>query len=240
MVLYMGQHHLVGGTSNRLSTEEFAPIAEELETAFDQSNLAAVIEIIKENFQAHTFSFFGMFKDEQMKLINHYLKENEDLAYDSYRKIYERNYNILNVMKVANLQIPPTLKQNIDDVINIEFQELVSNGGLNVLRMEELIKETLKWDVKLNKELLNAKMNDVLDNHLSKFKDDLTNHQYLADILQAIKLYKKIGLDPLLVNLQNNLFELYNTFTVRDRKPIDGQHIVQELYWKLAKRSIWI
>ena len=104
-----------------------------------------------------------------------------------------------------------------------------------MLRMEELIKETLKWDVKLNKELLNAKMNDVLDNHLSKFKDDLTNHQYLADILQAIKLYKKIGLDPLLVNLQNNLFELYNTFTVRDRKPIDGQHIVQETLLEIGQ-----
>lgn len=235
VVLYMGQHHLVGGTSKRLSTEEFKPIAAQLDKAFDQSNLAEVIEIIKENFQAHTFSFFGMFKDEQMKLITQYLKENEDLAYDSYRKIYERNYNILNVMKVANLQIPPTLKQNIDDVINIEFQELVSQNSLNVMRMTELVKETLKWDVKLNKELLNAKINDVLDNHLKKFEDDLTNHQYLADILEAIKLYKQIGLNPLLVNLQNNLFELYKTFTIRDRKPIDGQHIVQETLLEIGK-----
>ena len=228
VVLYMGQHHLVGGTSKRLSTEEFEPISSKLEKAFDQSNLTEVIEIIKEFFQAHTFSFFGMFKDEQMKLINTYLKENEELAYDSYRKIYERNYNILNVMKVANLQIPPTLKQNIDDVINIEFQDLVHNGNLNVLRMEELVKEVLKWDVNLNKELLNAKINDVLDNHLNKFRQDPTNHNYLTEILEAIKLYKKIGLDPLLVNLQNNLFELYKTFTIRDRKPIDGQNIVQE------------
>ena len=235
VVMYMGQHHLVGGTSNRLSTEEFAPIAQLLEKAFDRSNLTEVIELIKENFQAHTFSFFGMFKDEQMKLINQYLNESEDLAYDSYRKIYDRNYNILNVMKVTNLQIPPSLKHNIDNVINIEFQELVHNGSLNVLRMEELVKEAIKWDVNLNKELLNAKFGDLLDAHLKKFEEDMTRHSYLEEILEVIRLYKEIGLNPLLVNLQNNLFEFYKSFTMANQKPIDGQQIVQETLLAIGK-----
>jgi len=33
-----------------------------------------------------------MFKDEQMKLADQYLEQSAELAYDSYRKIYDRNY----------------------------------------------------------------------------------------------------------------------------------------------------
>lgn len=208
VVIYLGQHHLIGGTSRRLSTQEFEPISSALCKAFDQSNISQVVDIIKESFKAHTFSFFGMFKDEQMKLVNQYLAESEELAYDSYRKIYDRNYNIMNVMRVENLQIPPTLKQNIEDVINIEFKDLLSNGNFSVQKMDELCDEVLKWKINLNEDLLDAKLNDKLDAMFKEFLDDKSNQKVLSEILSTIKLFKKVNLHPILVNLQNKVFEL--------------------------------
>lgn len=211
VVIYLGQHHLIGGTSRRLSTEEFEPISSALCKAFDQSNISQVVDIIKEGFKAHTFSFFGMFKDEQMKLVNQYLAESEELAYDSYRKIYDRNYNIMNVMRVENLQIPPTLKQNIEDVINIEFKDLLVNGHFSIQKMDELCDEVIKWGIQLNEDLLNAKLNDKLDAMFREFLLDHSNLKVLDDILATIKLFKKVSLNPILVNLQNGVFELSKT-----------------------------
>lgn len=235
VVIYLGQHHLIGGTCKRLSTEEFSPISSALTEAFEQSNVARVVDIIKEKFRAHTFSFFGMFKDEQMKLVNQYLAQSEELAYDSYRKIYDRNYNILNVMKVARLQIPPTLKQNIDDVVNIEFKELFTNGHFSIERMEELVEETSKWDVKLNNELISAKLNDKLDEMFSAFQKDYTNHQLLQEILTAIRLYKKVKLNPLLVNLQNNVFELSKSLISGNITPVDANQVMLETLEEIAE-----
>ena len=217
VVLYLGQHHLIGGTSRRLSTEEFVPISDALNAAFERSNVASVVDIIKASFKAHTFSFFGMFKDEQMKLVNQYLAQSEELAYDSYRKIYDRNYNILNVMKVENLQIPPTLKQNIEDVINIEFKDLLSNGHFSIQKMDELCDEVLKWNIKLNEDLLNARLNDKLYEMFTEFLFDLSNQQILKDILATIRLYKKVKLNPILVNLQNSVFELSRSIYAKNR-----------------------
>ncbi len=228
VVIYLGQHHLIGGTSRRLSKNEFSPIANALETAFEQSNVASVVDMIKENFKTHTFSFFGMFKDEQMKLVNQYLEQSEELAYDSYRKIYDRNYNILNVMKVENLQIPPTLKQNIDDVINIEFKDLLSNGDFSIQKMEELVDEVLRWNVKLNEELINARLNDRLDQMFDEFSEDKTNLSLLNQILNTIRLYKKAKLNPLLVNLQNNVFHLSKEFFSGNETPVDGHQVIVE------------
>lgn len=234
VVLYLGQHHIIGGTCQRLSTEEFSPISNALTDAFEKSNVAKVVDIIKEKFRAHTFSFFGMFKDEQMKLVNQYLADSEDLAYDSYRKIYDRNYGILNVMKGQKLQIPPTLKQNIDDVINIEFKDLFINNHFSIDRMEELVEETIKWDVKLNGELISAKLNIKLDDMFGQFNMDQSNYQLLEEILGTIRLYKKVGLSPLLVNLQNNVFELSKALISGTSAPIDANQVVIELLEQIA------
>ncbi|MFY0594294.1 DUF3536 domain-containing protein [Roseivirga sp.] len=235
VVLYLGQHHIIGGTSKRLTTKEFSPISNALTDAFEKSNAALVVDIIKEKFRAHTFSFFGMFKDEQMKLVNQYLAVSEDLAYDSYRKIYDRNYGILNVMKGQKLQIPPTLKQNIDDVINIEFKDLFTNGHFAIARMEELVEETIKWDVNLNAELISAKLNDRLDDMFDQFLKDLTNYGLLEEMLSTIKLYKRVDLSPLLVNLQNNVFELSKSLITRNGSPTDANQVVVELLEQVAQ-----
>ena len=235
VVLYLGQHHLIGGTSKRLSKQEFEPISSALCKAFEQSNISQVVDIIKESFKAHTFSFFGMFKDEQMKLVNQYLAQSEELAYDSYRKIYDRNYNILNVMKLENLQIPPTLKQNIEDVINIEFKDLLVNGHFSIQKMDELCDEVIKWDIKLNEELLNARLNDKLDSMFKEFLANTTKHHVLDEILTTIKLFKKVHLNPILVNLQNSVFELSKTMISRSKTPFDGHQKVSETLEEIAK-----
>ncbi|MFT6871937.1 MAG: alpha-amylase/alpha-mannosidase (GH57 family) [Roseivirga sp.] len=233
VVIYLGQHHLIGGTCKRLSKEEFEPISNALTNAFERSNVAEVVDIIKEKFRAHTFSFFGMFKDEQMKLVNQYLEQSEELAYDSYRKIYDRNYGILNVMKGQKLQIPPTLKQNIDDVINIEFKDLFTNGNFHIERMEELVDETIKWDVQLNNELISAKLNIKLDEMFDQFQKE-HDHNLLAEILQTIKLYKRVDLNPILVNLQNSVFGLNREFLSGQKAPVDGNQIIVDTLGNIA------
>jgi len=233
VVIYLGQHHLIGGTSKRLSKKEFEPISTALTQAFERSNVAEVVDIIKEKFRAHTFSFFGMFKDEQMKLVNQYLKQSEELAYDSYRKIYDRNYGILNVMKGQKLQIPPTLKQNIDDVINIEFKDLFTNGHFNIERMEELVDEALKWDVKLNNELISARLNTKLNEMFGQFEQD-NDIELLDEILKALQLAKKVSLSPLLVNLQNDVFELSRDFLSGSKLPVDGNQVILEMLEQIA------
>jgi len=235
VVIYLGQHHLIGGTSRRLSTEEFEPISSALCKAFDQSNISQVVDIIKEGFKAHTFSFFGMFKDEQMKLVNQYLAESEELAYDSYRKIYDRNYNIMNVMRVENLQIPPTLKQNIEDVINIEFKDLLVNGHFSIQKMDELCDEVIKWGIQLNEDLLNAKLNDKLDAMFREFLLDHSNLKVLDDILATIKLFKKVSLNPILVNLQNGVFELSKTMYSKGSAATEDDNTLIETLEEIAR-----
>lgn len=234
VVLYVGQHHIIGGTCDRLTTEEFSPIAQALSKAFERSNIAQVIDIIKENFKAHNFSFFGMFKDEQMKLVNQYLEQSMELAYDSYRKIYDRNYNVLNVMKGAKLQIPDMLKQNIDLVINIELSELLSNGSFSLEKFENLVEEVEKWDIKLNEEALNSHLNNKLEQLFTGYLNDVSNPGLLEETLQSIQLAKRLKLSPNLVSLQNHVFNFSKDLILAKNSPFDGQQAILVILEKIA------
>ncbi len=235
VVLYLGQHHIIGGTSKRLSTQQFKPISDALEAAFTQSNIAEVLRIIQSNFKAHTFSFFGMFKDEQMHLLENYLDKSEELAYDSMRKIYDRNYNILNVMRQNKLQLPATLKQNIDNVINYEFKELFTNGHFSVEKMEDLVEEVEKWKTALDEEHISTRLNDKLDEMFIEFQNDTSNLALLDNLMLSIELYKRVGLKPLLINLQNNVFSFSRNLFGKKTPAIDGQQMVEEKLEKLAE-----
>jgi hypothetical protein len=224
VVLYIGQHHLIGGTCDRLSKSEFEPIEKELAKAFEKSNISQVMVLIQERFKAHNFSFFGMFKDEQMKLLNQYLEVSEDLAYDSYRRIYDRNYNILNVMKIEQLKLPEVLKQNINVVINIELKELLSNGNFTLEKFDELADEVIKWEVTLDKDLLEAKANERLELLFADFINNNAAIEPLRVLFETIRLSKKLGLSPHWVNLQNKVFG-YATAVIAqpNHTPVDGQ-----------------
>jgi alpha-amylase/alpha-mannosidase (GH57 family) len=230
VVLYIGQHHLIGGTCDRLSKEEFEPIEKELSKAFEKSNISQVMVLIQEKFKAHNFSFFGMFKDEQMKLLNQYLAVSEDLAYDSYRKIYDRNYNILNVMQIEHLKIPEVLKQNINMVINIELKELFSNGHFTLEKLEELVDEVIKWNVTLDKDLLEARANERFESLFNEFIQDSSHIHSLNILHSAICLSEKLGLNPHWVNLQNHVFNYSKSLIANTNKlPLDGQQKTMQL-----------
>lgn len=234
VVLYMGQHHIIGGTSKRLSTRQFKPISDALDSAFMQSNIAEVLRIIQKYFKAHTFSFFGMFKDEQMHLLEDYLANSEELAYDSMRKIYDRNYNILNVMRQNKLQLPATLKQNIDNVINYEFKELFTSDSFSVEKMEDLVEEVEKWKTVLDADHISSRLNDKLEEMFIQFEKDTSNMMLLEDLMKCIELYKRVDLHPLLINLQNHVFSFSRVLYSTKTAAIDGQQVVEEKLGKLA------
>lgn len=234
VVLYIGQHHIIGGTCDRLTTEEFSPIEIALSKEFEKSNIAKVIDIIKENFKAHNFSFFGMFKDEQMKLVDQYLEQSMELAYDSYRKIYDRNYNVLNVMKGAKLQIPVMLKQNTDLVVNIELNEVLSNSSFNLEKFEDLVEEVEKWDIKVDATPLNNHLNIRLEQLFTNYLKDVSNTRLLEETLQSIQLSKRIRLTPDMVSLQNLVFLFSKDLLQGKNSPFDGQQAVLGLLEKIA------
>ena len=225
VVLYLGQHHLIGGTTQALSDDDFDRLARHFKDAFGRSNIARVTDLIKANFKEHNFSFFQMFKDEQLKLVHQFLNNSEDQAYDSYRKIYDVNYNIMNVMKHENLGIPDILIKNLEMVINIELKDTLTAESFILERFKQLVDEVVKWNVKLDEDILNKVLQQVLEGQLREFEEEPAKTECLKNVIAILQLTEKINLSPNLINVQNSVYNLAENIYC-SRLVLDNQQAV--------------
>ena len=234
VVLYLGQHHLIGGTTQTLSNDEFEAIAVQMKTAFSMSNIAEVTDLIKRHFTSHNFSFFQMFKDEQLKMLNQVIIQSEDQAYESYRKLYDINYNLLNVMKHEKLQIPTIMQKNIEMVVNIELKDVVEAKEINLEKFKHLINEVLKWEVQLDRTLINKQLQYRLEEMVDRFIS-MNDAESLEKVQLVIDHMRRIDLNPNLINVQNKIFKLGKSL-ISGQLQIDNKEVMLDLVTSIAER----
>ncbi len=213
VVLYIGQHHLVGIAFERIPEDEYIAFTDQVIEAFQNSNLSDVIELFRKYPEHRSFSFFDMFKDEQIKMLNRILETNLEQAAESYQKINNRNYNMLNVMKTTHLQPPKLLVQNLEMVLNTDLRQVFTDRAekVDVYSLERIIGDIKRWDFKMDHTELNylaAKKLDSMLINLGSFTNGnaTRSREIVANIQHALKLLAKVGIVPDLNEIQDVIF----------------------------------
>jgi alpha-amylase/alpha-mannosidase (GH57 family) len=212
-VVYMGNHHLVGGTSNNIDDGWFEQVSNQLQENFDQANLAGIIDIIKENFTDKTFSFFQLFKDQQLKLLNFIIADKVESAVAAYESIYDSSYSLLNLMKTNKLSVPGLLENNLKIVFRYKLEEIFEGNGelVQIPRLKRYASEVAKWnaDIKVERiSYLAAKKITHLVDHYDEYSDKIG---LLDNLLQTLELLSSIQVEPDIEELQEFVFRMLDS-----------------------------
>ena len=213
VVLYIGQHHLVGMAFEQIPLDEFKEFTDKVVDAFQRSNISEVFDLFRLYPDHRSFSFFDMFKDEQIKMLNHILENSLELAASSYKKINDRNYNLLNVMKTTHLQPPKMLVQNLEMVLNSDLRQIFSERGekVDIYGLQRVIDDIKRWDFEMD----HTELNYLAANKLNSMLMDLgpfTNgnsarsREVVLNMQQALQLLAKVGIVPDLNEIQDVIF----------------------------------
>ena len=213
VTIYIGQHHLVGIAFEQIGQAEFNAFSEKVIQAFERSNLSEVFDLFKRYPDQRSFSFFDMFKDEQIKMLHNIMNQSLDLAASSYQKINDRNYNLLNVMKASHLQLPSMLVKNLELVLNNELRSVFTDcmDRLDVNNLSRIIAEIKKWEFKMDHTELNYICAGTIDKLLFQL-GTLTNgnankaSDTLKNIQEVLDLLAKVGIKPDLNEIQDIIF----------------------------------
>lgn len=213
VALYLGQHHLVGKAFQDIPSDEWKEFADRVTEAFQESNLSKVIEVLRLYPEQRSFSFFDMFKDEQIKMLNDILEESQSLAASSYRKINNRNYNMINVMRNSQLNPPRMLVRNLEMVLNNELRELFANGNMRISipDLKRVVGEIKSWGFSIDHEELDFicanKLNLMLENYGPPANESVSDFlKLLSNMKDALELLGKVGIYPELNEIQDVVF----------------------------------
>ena len=200
-VLYLGNHHIIGGTTDDYDENNFRKIADKLGQKFNEGHVTSTIYDIEEYFGNTHFSFFDLMKDEQAKILKEVINSNVEDAATSIQRITRQNYSLLNLMRQQQLSVPRVLFSNLVTKLEYDLRnELIKWGETGD---SDALFETLEqfelWDVKPGSSYdfkISSTIKKVLD--LGKFQADKG--------VELLERMDKLHLKPDLIHLQNYVF----------------------------------
>ena len=201
-VVYIGNHHLVGGTSNDYDKDNFDVLTERLKTNFQNSRLASVIYDIEKHFDQTRFSFFDLMKDEQKKVLDELIQTNVEDMTSAITRAAQQNHSLLNLMMKQNLEAPSVLWQNLISKLELDLiksiQEWVETGDYKELF--EALNEFIYWNLRPNSKFgfrFSQAVNKMLENEFTKSEE----------FLRLLELLEQLNVDVNLIRVQNFVFQ---------------------------------
>ena len=211
-VIYLGQHLIIGSVSDSLEEDEFHKMYNEIKDAFTSSSIAQVVSIMQTYFGPEKFSIKQLFKDEQRKVLSDILQKDLKLAENSYKKIYDRNYNIMNVMYEANIPLPKILRETLEMVINIELRKFFTSHSLSTMKLKALVQEVKKWDVYISMKEVGYVAGKRLDKLMHRIEKEPDNVDNLKKMRRILDYLEEIDLEVDYFKVQNTYFKIAERF----------------------------
>jgi len=212
-IIYMGNHHLIGGTSNNTAKEWFEGLRGEITSNFEKGNLAGIIDTIKENFTEKGFSFYQLFKDQQLKLIRFVIEEKMENALATYESIYNSTYGILNVMRSNHLSMPGLLENNLLTVFQYKLEEIFEGNGapIQIARLQRYTDEVSKWDAELKTNRISYLASKKITHLVDLFPETENKAEAIVNFDETLRLLSKINVNPDIESLQEMIFRKLKT-----------------------------
>ncbi len=208
VLLYLGQHHVIGHTFDQISHKQFRDFTARIKHSFQDSNLSEVIERMREFPGKRSFSFFDMFKDERIKLLQGIIEEQLVMARNSYNKINDRNYHLMNVMRASNLEVPEPMRKNMELVLHYDLHELFedSDRRVSIRKLKTRKQELEKWNIKLDLDDYNFLVENRLRKLAGSIIDRSNQEEAFNNIREVLENLQSLGIAPDLNGVQNIIF----------------------------------
>lgn len=152
VVVYLGQQNMLGNISENMSETVYAEMKTKVLDSFDSTNLGDVLSHMQKYFDDHNFTIWHLFKDEKRKILDTISKNSLDSIENSFREIYNDNYQLMSGMALSNIPIPDAFISATEFILNTEIHQFFTQEVLNVNRLKHLSAEFERWKLKINNE----------------------------------------------------------------------------------------
>ena len=206
--LYLGQQTIIGHISIDMDRAQFDEMHADLFDLFNKGNLGELIGKLQDYFGSKKYTIWHLFRDEKRKVLKQITDQTLNHAENSYRDIYNDNYQLMSGMLQSDLPIPSAYRSAVQFIINKDMHKFFGNGALkNVEELKRMSNELRKWNVQINDATsLKLSLSERLFKELQKLeKGDLTLSD-LNRLIEILEIINDMGLAPDIWQVQNHYY----------------------------------
>jgi hypothetical protein len=207
VVLHLGQHHIIGASSDKLNAYTLLRMFVQMKEAFEAGDLNGVIQLMQHYFGEDNFSFRNLFRDEQHKVLKQITERDLKETILLNHSLFERNYATITALDAAGITIPFTLRKNIELVIHAEIRRFFSEGSLKPSRLKRYVEDALHWNIQIDDIYLPGEVETRIYKEIEAFAQK-ESPEALHRIDRAIKYTQQLKLNIDFIESQTILFKL--------------------------------
>jgi len=217
-VLHTGDQNLTGGVRPFQDDEAFGRMLEQLKQPFNQGELAETIRVMDRQFQTDRYSLWHMFRDQQRAILEHIFQAVEQRIEAFYRQVYQDHYHLVQAMMQMSTRPPVIFSATAEFVINRDLIGCLGTYPVDEERLEHLLAEIDKWEIKVDRELLGLLGSRQIDQLVRQLVDSPLDGAVLDEIERLVQIYSRLDAPLNLWRSQNVLYGIgLEQFFLRSR-----------------------
>jgi alpha-amylase/alpha-mannosidase (GH57 family) len=207
-VLHLGDHSMNGGVRRFMGEEAFSAMQSEIKGTFHRGEIPEVIRLMDKHFGMNNYSLWHLFKDEQRKVFQQVLHSTMEGIEVSFRKIYEENYSIMSFLQSLRMPLPKPLAVAAEYVFNLDLRKIFEEEDVNVERFEQLIHESRRWPLEVDKRTIGFVAREWMDAFMEKVQQHPEEIPLYEKVGKVLRLLSSLSAEPDLWKTQNIYFSI--------------------------------
>jgi alpha-amylase/alpha-mannosidase (GH57 family) len=208
-VIYMGQHNLIGNISLDMEAEKFAAMQAKIVAAFEQARLGDVIGLMQTYFGPEKYTIWQLFQDEKRKVFNIITEQSMRDLEESLRRIYNRDYPLVNALAGNEIPIPNAYRTSFEYVLNADLLRSFQSDKINIHLIERAMAEMVKWELSIeDTDKVERLAGESIFKELKRIAGEGDNPKRIDRLNRLFPLLKKFNIKPNLSKSQNLYFEI--------------------------------
>jgi len=208
-VVYIGQHNIYGNISLDMQDEKFANMQARIVEAFDAARLGDIIGIMQTYFGPEKYTIWQLFQDEKRKVFNLITQQSMRDLEDSLRRIYKRDYPLVNALANNDTPIPNAYRTTFEYILNADLIRCFQADKINVRQIERIIGELVKWQLNIEDTGKVERMaGESIFKELKRISTEGETARRFERLNRLFPLLTRFNISPILYKSQNLYFEI--------------------------------
>jgi alpha-amylase/alpha-mannosidase (GH57 family) len=208
-VIYLGQHNIIGNISLDMESERFASMQARVVNAFEEGRLADIIGIMQTYFGPEKYTIWQLFQDEKRKVFNLITEQSMRDLEDSLRRIYNRDYPLVNALAGNEIPIPNAYRTTFEYILNADLIRCFQPDKINIHQLERTMAELMKWELSIeDTDKVERLAGESIFKELRRISSEGDNPKRIERLNRLFPLLRKFNIRPNLSRSQNLYFEI--------------------------------
>ena len=208
-VIYMGQHNIIGNISLDMDADIFTAMQEQVVKAFDEGRLGDIIGLMQTYFGSEKYTIWQLFQDEKRKVFNLITKQSMNDLEESLRRIYNRDYPLVNALANNDTPIPTAYRTTFEYILNADLVRCFQTDKINIRQVERIMSELSKWKLAIEDTgRVERLAGESIFKELKRIHAEGQTIRRIERLNRLFPLLRDFKINPNLYKTQNLYFEM--------------------------------